>query len=334
MKKAALVVNDYYNTNRFFEINNPEINRDNCLYPNYLLRKEFFKNNYDLSTSDINKIQDSEIILYFDMPAVLPALEEIDYSYLIILECEVIIPENWNFEKHKYFKKIFTWNDKIIDNKKYFKINFSQKIPSELNFSLLNKNKFCVIIAGNKYYRHPLELYSKRLDAIKWFEKYHPDKFDLYGIGWDKYVFYGNPKIYKWLGKYLVKKLFPQNFSSYRGKIASKLEVLKKYKFAICFENARDISGYITEKIFDCFFAGCIPVYRGPDNITDHIPQECSIDWRNFKNFNELYELLSGMDNITYLKYIENIKQFLKSALIYPFSAEFFAKTITSETII
>ena len=29
------------------------------------------------------------------------------------------------YYNHKYFNKIFTWDDKIIDNKKYFKINFS-----------------------------------------------------------------------------------------------------------------------------------------------------------------------------------------------------------------
>jgi hypothetical protein len=33
-----------------------------------------------------------------------------------------------------------------------------------------------------------LELYSKRVEAIKWFEKNHPEDFDFYGIGWDRYV--------------------------------------------------------------------------------------------------------------------------------------------------
>jgi hypothetical protein len=42
--------------------------------------------------------------------------------------------------------------------------------------------------------------------------------------------------------------------------VDSKKNTLEKYKFSICYENARDIPGYITEKIFDCFFAGCVPI--------------------------------------------------------------------------
>ena len=51
------------------------------------------------------------------------------------------------------------------------------------------------------------------------------------------------------------------------------MKFTKNISFAICYENARDIPGYITEKIFDCFFAGCVPIYwGGAPNVTDHIP--------------------------------------------------------------
>lgn len=36
-----------------------------------------------------------------------------------------------------------------------------------------------------------------------------------------------------------------------------------KTKHYFCFENVRDLPGYITEKIFDCFFAEYIPIYWG-----------------------------------------------------------------------
>jgi hypothetical protein len=49
------------------------------------------------------------------------------------------------------------------------------------------------------------------------------------------------------------------NYLSYKGKIDSKKDTLEKYKFSICYENARDTPGYITEKIFDCFFAANSP---------------------------------------------------------------------------
>jgi len=36
-------------------------------------------------------------------------------------------------------------------------------------------------------------------------------------------------------------------YTSYKGPFKSKIETLKPYKFSICFENAKDIPGYITE---------------------------------------------------------------------------------------
>ncbi|MBA7551029.1 hypothetical protein ES705_43562 [subsurface metagenome] len=108
------------------------------------------------------------------------------------------------------------------------------------------------MIAGHKFNSHPLELYSERVKAIRWFEENHPEDFDLYGIGWDKYCFKG---MLSRLNRFnTLRKLFKLKYPSYKGPIKSKREIYKKYKFAICYENARDISGYMTEKIFDCFF--------------------------------------------------------------------------------
>jgi len=117
-------------------------------------------------------------------------------------------------------------------------------------------------------------------------------------------------------------------FASYRGKVRSKKEVLTKYRFAICYENARDISGYITEKIFDCFFAGCVPIYWGANNIEDHIPQECFIDKRKFETYHKLYNFINNMSDDHYLEYLENIEAFLNSDKIYPFCSEFFANIL------
>jgi hypothetical protein len=46
--------------------------------------------------------------------------------------------------------------------------------------------------------------------------------------------------------------------------IENKLELLKNYKFNLCFEN--DLyPNYVTEKIFDAWYSGCIPIYWGMD---------------------------------------------------------------------
>jgi hypothetical protein len=108
---------------------------------------------------------------------------------------------------------------------------------------------------------------------------------------------------------------------------------MQKYKFSVCYENATGITGYITEKIFDSFFAGCVPVYLGAPNVTDYIPAETFIDKRNFKNYGELYRYMKSMTDEEYNKYLGAIKDFVHSGRIYPFSAECFAETLFREIV-
>ena len=82
-----------------------------------------------------------------------------------------------------------------------------------------------------------------------------------------------------------------------------------------------DLPGYITEKIFDCFFAGCVPVYWGASNIYDYIPQTCFVDRRKFVDHESLYHFLLTMPEKNYIAYQNAIKIFLKSqaaTLFYP----------------
>src|SRR3990172_1764016 len=232
MIKACLLVSPYYAGNRIFDMNDKVSNRDNCLYPFYALKQEFSRHDIDLATQDIHGPDASDIVIYNEMPQELPRPENIYKSHLLIFESELIRPDNWDVDKHLSFNKIFTWNDVFIDNKKYFKINFAQLIPVGINKELVRKKKLCTVIAGRKQVEHPLEIYSKRLEAIRWFEKNHPDDFDLYGIGWDGYKLISR----KWSQKLHDKspffaKCLPLRFPSYRGRIEEKRPVLERYKF-------------------------------------------------------------------------------------------------------
>jgi alpha(1,3/1,4) fucosyltransferase len=61
-------------------------------------------------------------------------------------------------------------------------MNFPNKVPTKLKFDFTAKNKLCSMIIENKFNFHPLELYTERVKAIRWFEKNHPEDFDLHGI--------------------------------------------------------------------------------------------------------------------------------------------------------
>ena len=187
------------------------------------------------------------------------------------------------------------------------------------------------MIASNKGFKdsNNNELYSERVGFIRWFEKNYPDEFDLYGTKWDQYRF-GHSYFGRVLNK--IKPLRKKNlFHSYKGVVDSKNETMKNYMFSICYENIKDQNGYITEKIFDSFFAGCVPIYWGAKNVTDYIPKECFIDKRDFDSFEQIYRYMASMDKKIYVNYLDNIEEFLNSSKADPFRAETFANTIAGE---
>jgi hypothetical protein len=154
------------------------------------------------------------------------------------------------------------------------------------------------------------EQYSLRLAAIEYFHK--DEDFHLYGRNWDKRI-WGIPK-----RQYLAA------LSCYKGAVKDKIETLSHYRFSICFENAV-YKGYITEKIFDCFYAGCVPIYYGAPDIEKYIPEECYIDFRNFKSFDELRAFLNAVTEERFTQYQNSIKSFLRSEAFKKFSEERYA---------
>lgn len=68
----------------------------------------------------------------------------------------------------------------------------------------------------------------------------------------------------------------------------TKLAVLGRYCFCLAFENAVE-DDYVTEKLYDCFLAGCVPVYLGAPNVADFVPAPDSyLDVRDFASPRDL----------------------------------------------
>lgn len=332
--------NSYCNKNRMFISPKSPIG-DDLMEPFFYLSQQLTKQGHKVNTIDMDDIKKFDAVVFVEFPTFKNKYfkqlvkNKFKNLYLITFESPIIKPDNYNKENHKYFKKVFTWNDNFIDNKKYFKINYSHKMIHNLNFDF-KKERFCTMIASNKFKSDPRELYNERVKVIRWFEKNHPEDFDLYGIGWDRYYFHDSFLEVNLLRlnrlKFLTKLLKP-NYPSYKGSVKSKRETLEKYKFAICYENAKDFSGYITEKIFDCFFGRCIPIYLGAPNITEHIPSNTFIDKRNFETYGKLYQYLKNMPDNEYQNYLISIKNFLQSEKFYPFTIQCFAETLIKEII-
>ena len=77
----------------------------------------------------------------------------------------------------------------------------------------------------------------------------------------------------------------------------NKIEYLRDFKFNICPENTIS-DGYITEKLFDSFSAGCIPIYSGDKNIE-----------MDLVNKNALLFYKKGEDNSALLKEVEKLNR-------------------------
>ena len=282
-----------------------------------------------------DKESDSVLSLYFDL-STSPSLKS-SINYLILQESEVINPFGWKKELHDEFDRVYTWNDDLVDGVRYFKLNFSHHFPLQEQWDNVlcdwYDKKLCTLISGNKRIDHPLELYSERVRAIKWFEENtSTEDFEFYGVGWSVPQ-YANKYV-----NYLLKKLtgvhflFPK-YNRYRGPVQSKNDTLRGYKFAICFENAKEIPGYITEKIFDCFFAGCVPIYFGAPNVATHIPSSCYIDYREFNGYEKLYSYLSNMSQNEYAGYINAIKDFIFNSRSLEYRTENFSDILVGHIL-
>lgn len=73
-----------------------------------------------------------------------------------------------------------------------------------------------------------------------------------------------------------------------------KIAVLKNDQFCVCYENTKDVRGYVSEKIFDCFKAGVVPVYLGASNICEYVPKSSFVDRRDFASDQEVYDFLKS----------------------------------------
>ena len=210
---------------------------------------------------------------------------------------------------HALFSKIYTWDDDLVDNVRFFKFYYPVLQKMSADIPAFEKKKLCTMVFSNKKSPHPQELYTAREELIQFFEKTNSPDFEFYGWGWEK-----------------------TGYKSYRGTVANKIEVLKNFRFCICYENMQGKKGYVTEKIFDAFAAGCVPVYWGASNIEKYVPADCFIDRRKFKDNEELYLFLKKMTKNEYEAYLNRIRAWLGTESAQHFSEENFAKIFAEAT--
>lgn len=328
---------NYYQQDRVNNASFDEIDRHHTYNPtftNRLLRSEFLKHGIELNNPDVNQGKDIAFSILHDGQNLghVPSPK-----YLIATENPFICPLNQNESFLKSFDAVFTWNQNFMGLPNATHVFIPNQITIKNSPSFDNRPIFSCIINANKAFPSevPHDLYKERINVIRWYEKNAPQYFSLYGLGWGKPepAFSPKEKIVRRV-KRLGTQLFGYKpFPSYAGEIEDKAIVYQNTKFGFCYENVANLPDYISEKIFDCFFNGCVPVYWGSNTIEKHIPSNCYIDRREFKSTEEVHQFLLTIDDTKYQKYQENIQSFLSSPKAMEFDTTSYVSTIVEKIL-
>jgi hypothetical protein len=116
------------NGNRGYEIKKPL----------FELREHLKKQGVHLCTIDESvNITEAEAVVFFEMPEENSKYYQFclknemqDKMFLVVNEPAVVHPPNHDKAKHEHFKRILTWNDDLVDGKKYLKFHYTIPIKA------------------------------------------------------------------------------------------------------------------------------------------------------------------------------------------------------------
>ena len=317
------------------------------------LRQQLAAAGISLATQDIHPVVESEIIIAIDQVTFFQTYTRRPGQrlHLIINEPATYFPEVWRRENHSVFDWVFTYDYTLANGHKYIHHYFALDLANYPPFVPVSKadfeqRKLLVLMAGmlelNKPRVGSLSLLYARYRTLAWFGRHWPDRFDFFSRGIEDKIYRSFP------GLGLLQRVLPaavagrmadavarrrRRFveSLNRGPVPAnaKLRTIGQYRFAVCYENSR-LPGYVSEKIFDCLFAGCVPVYLGEPDLARFIPEGCYISRASFGSDAELAAFLERMPYTDYARYLTAIGQFLRSSELEKFSSVANAQIITN----
>jgi hypothetical protein len=312
-----------FDADKLFDLSDPVLNRDDQLLPFNRLRENMASKGNTVHTADaiFNKNPvDSQQSQYYSL-GLLDNYEKIlkekraNLAAFVIMEPPIVLPSLYQAlpKISAVFDRVYLPNisgdgyslagvDVNKLHKLYWPIPYDDVI--ENYWSKTERAKRVVVINGSHRPRGGVrEQYSLRIKAMVELTKLKV--IDLYGVGWGDRWSRRNLYPAYWLN-------LPQINSIYKGSCISKYEVLHNYDFCLCFENM-SMDGYITEKLFDCLYAGTIPLYMGAPNILDYIPAAAFIDCRKYSTWTEMWNDVISMSEKQISTMREAGREFLRS---------------------
>lgn len=320
MSRQCILIDPPYKAyygDAFFDTGNPALNRDGSLEANARLRMKLIGEGKDVHTADyLHSVTNAEsrdisykyysfgLLNNFEKWANLP---NVSLEAFFIMEPPVVIPQLYRAlpKLTKYFKRVYVHNThgdgyslKGVDvsklHKLYYPMPYSDAIEPFWGKSdrlqrivVINSNLNPLLfgLRGLSFESLGAELYGKRIEAMSSLAK--QGVIDLYGRRWKEWWSPFSMWTPYWKNRRTLMEI-------YRGSCRSKYEVLSQYNFCLCFENML-MDGYVTEKIFDCLYAGTIPLYLGAKDIQNLIPPEAYIDCSHFASWDDLWTMVNDL---------------------------------------
>lgn len=298
-----------YYEDRLFDTSDAILNRDDSLVPYARVRQAYRAAGKELRTADyLMKAPGGEAVSNYYSLGVLDnykaLLERADVCLkaFVIFEPPVVDPRLYKAlpELTAAFETVYVHNTtgdgyslEGVDASRLRQLYWPQPRDEVIKHYWERTERLdrIVVINGNHIPRRVRnELYSKRIEAMAGLAPL--GIVDLYGRGWAKWW----SRASMWLPYWKNRKTL---MSIYKGACDSKYEVLSQYKFSLCFENMA-MKGYVTEKIFDCLYAGTVPLYLGAPDIEDLIPKDVYIDCRRFGSWVKMQEFLVRMTDLEF----------------------------------
>lgn len=309
-----------YYGNKLFDLSDPVLNRDDSLVPYAQVRENCRLAGMPVHTADLLPGPEGGTFDYYSLGVMenfrsLAQRPDIRLQAFVIFEPPVVEPRLYLAlpELTAAFKEVYVHNTvgdgyslEGVDTTKLRKLYWPQPRQDVIEqwWSRIDRQNRIVVINGNHVPRNvPNELYSKRIEAMV--ELASLGAVDLYGRGWKKL----KARTSFWW-PFISRRR--QLLSIYQGACESKYEVLSQYNFCLCLENMV-MQGYVTEKIFDCFYAGTIPLYLGASDIEHLIPKDAYIDCRDYPSWKEVFRSISAMSGEKIQRMREHGRSFIRS---------------------
>jgi glycosyltransferase involved in cell wall biosynthesis len=306
-------------------------NRDNALKPWFRLKERLAEHGVSVDTGDYLVGADrrsmntggANIYVSYGIHDAYQSLlgrDDVLLTAFYLFEVVVVDPVMYRAtpELARHFRTIYSWtsSDRLrpfvpdVPAVKPFRIPMPFDGVLEPHWSRTDRHGIILVNSNKRAALSDGELYTERLRALKHFAG--NGSIDLWGRLWEN----GLGDLEAEYGEAVRRSL--------RGPVDDKYEAMSRYRFAICYENMV-LDGWITEKLFDCLYAGVVPIYLGAPDIDDAVNPDCYIDARRFASYDEMQRYLDALSPAEYDRLRTAGRDYIASEKFRQFSPDAFA---------